>query len=95
MDSFLDYAQHYKEGELIMWLDISTHCNAGCPQCHRTDVHGLGKADWLPLVQWSLDDFKKAFCQPHDYVASSCGGVGSVLRAAAAMHKFSTSAGGS
>ena len=31
--------------------------------------------------------------RPHDYVASSCGGVGSVLRAAAAMHKFSTTAG--
>ena len=44
-----------------LFLDISTYCNAGCPQCHRTNPNGLGKADWLPLIQWSLDDFKKAF----------------------------------
>lgn len=44
-----------------VFLDISTYCNAGCPQCHRTDPKGLGKVDWLPLVQWSIDDFKKAF----------------------------------
>ena len=44
-----------------LFLDISTYCNAGCPQCHRTDVYGLGKAKDLPLVQWSLDEFKTAF----------------------------------
>ena len=42
-------------------IELTDKCNSRCPQCHRTDVHGLGKADWLPLVQWSLDDFKKAF----------------------------------
>ena len=42
-------------------MDISTYCNAGCPQCHRTNPSGLGKADWLPLVQWSIDQFKAAF----------------------------------
>lgn len=46
---------------LKVFMDISTYCNAGCPQCHRTDSNGLGKVDWLPLVQWSIDDFKKAF----------------------------------
>jgi MoaA/NifB/PqqE/SkfB family radical SAM enzyme len=44
-----------------MWLDLSTYCNAACPQCHRTNPDGLGKSDWLELVQWSLDDFKKMF----------------------------------
>lgn len=42
-------------------VDLSTYCNAGCPQCHRTHERGLGKEDWLPLVQWSVDTFKKAF----------------------------------
>lgn len=44
-----------------VFLDISTYCNAGCPQCHRTDKNGLGKQDWLPLIQWDLETFKKAF----------------------------------
>lgn len=42
-------------------LDISTYCNAGCPQCHRTNPDGLGKANWLPLIRWDLETFKKAF----------------------------------
>lgn len=43
-------------------MDISTYCNAGCPQCHRTNNDNIGKkADWLPLIQWHLNDFKKAF----------------------------------
>ena len=44
-----------------IFADISTYCNAGCPQCHRTNPDGLGKAEWLPLIQWSLEDFKRAF----------------------------------
>ncbi len=48
-----------------VFLDISTFCNAGCPQCHRTDSNGLGKVDWLPLVQWDLATFQKAF-SPED-----------------------------
>ena len=46
---------------LKVFVDISTYCNAGCPQCHRTDERGLVKQDWLPLVQWDLETFKKAF----------------------------------
>ena len=42
-------------------LDTTTHCNAKCPMCHRTDPKGLDRVDWLPLTQWTLDDFKKAF----------------------------------
>lgn len=51
----------YNLDNLVAWLDISTFCNARCPQCHRNDKNGLGKAKWLPLIQWSLADFKKAW----------------------------------
>ena len=51
----------YKSRGLNVFLDISTYCNAGCPQCHRTDPNGLGKASWLPLIQWDLKTFKKAY----------------------------------
>jgi MoaA/NifB/PqqE/SkfB family radical SAM enzyme len=47
--------------KLNVFLDISTYCNAGCPQCHRTNSKGLGKEDWLPLIQWSVEEFKTAF----------------------------------
>ena len=51
----------YKNKKLDVWLDISTYCNAACPQCHRTSPRTADKADWLPLIQWSLDQFKSAF----------------------------------
>tara|TARA_Y100000289_G_C3911729_1_gene145055 strand:+ start:128 stop:970 length:843 start_codon:yes stop_codon:yes gene_type:complete len=52
-----------EEGKLRMWLDISTYCNAGCPACHRTDriSGGLHHEKWLPMVQWSFEQFKKAY----------------------------------
>ena len=52
-----------EKGELKMWLDISTYCNAGCPACHRTDRFrgGLHHEKWLPMVQWTLEQFKKAY----------------------------------
>lgn len=52
-----------EKGELKMWLDISTYCNAGCPACHRTDRirGGLHHEKWLPMVQWSFEQFKKAY----------------------------------
>ena len=55
------YHNLYKLKKLIVWLDITTYCNAACPQCHRTNPNGLGKVDWLPLIQWSFEDFQKAF----------------------------------
>jgi MoaA/NifB/PqqE/SkfB family radical SAM enzyme len=51
----------YNPNLLQVFLDISTFCNAACPKCHRTNPNGLDKADWLPLVQWDLDTFKKAY----------------------------------
>lgn len=58
------YGNMYNINNLNVFIDLSTYCNAGCPQCHRTDKNGLGKAEWLPLIQWSLEDFKRAF-PPH------------------------------
>jgi MoaA/NifB/PqqE/SkfB family radical SAM enzyme len=55
------YSTLYKQQKLIAWVDLSTYCNASCPQCHRTNPEGLDKVDWLPLVQWSLKDFTNMF----------------------------------
>ena len=60
----------------VTW-DITTYCNAGCPQCDRTNPEGLGKATWLPLVKWSFDQFKQAI-SPEDFkYIELCSFVGS------------------
>ena len=48
---------------LCITLDITTYCNAKCPQCHRTDAlgGGLKKVDWLPLKHVNLKTIKKWF----------------------------------
>lgn len=51
----------YKLSNLIAWVDLCTYCNAACPLCHRTNINTLKKVDWLPLVQWSLEQFQQAF----------------------------------
>lgn len=54
----------YKIGnnhKITAWLDLSTYCNAACPQCHRTSIETGDKEDWLPLVQWSLEQFVTAY----------------------------------
>ena len=57
------YKEVYEKGILDIWLDISTFCNAACPACHRTErlKPGLGKVNWLPLIQWSIDEFKSVY----------------------------------
>ena len=51
----------YKIKRLKPMVDLSTYCNAACPQCHRTDQEDISKKNyWLPLVQWSLETFKKS-----------------------------------
>jgi len=51
----------YNLDKLTAWVDLSTYCNAACPLCHRTNPKTLEKADWLPLIQWSLEQFKQVF----------------------------------
>jgi molybdenum cofactor biosynthesis enzyme MoaA len=51
----------YNLDNLTAWVDLSTYCNAACPLCHRTNPKTLEKANWLPLVQWSLEQFQQAF----------------------------------
>lgn len=52
----------YLDNALTAMVDLSTYCNASCPQCHRTDQEDISKKNyWLPLVQWSLETFKKRF----------------------------------
>lgn len=60
-EPFYNYNTLYNSKDLSLWLDLSTHCNAKCPQCHRTNADGLQKVDWLPIIQWPVEDFKKAF----------------------------------
>lgn len=44
-------------------IGITNYCNAGCPQCHRTNPEGLGTVDWLPLESWTLEQFKERFSE--------------------------------
>jgi len=39
-------------------LEITTKCNARCPQCVR-NYYGSTTWDTLPITDMSLDDFKK------------------------------------
>lgn len=52
----------YDIGKLTGMIDLSTYCNASCPQCHRTDQGNIqNKQSWLPLVQTNMDLFRKRF----------------------------------
>jgi len=52
----------YDMGKLKGMIDLSTFCNASCPQCHRTNQGNIQeKVPWLPLVQTDLNLFKKRF----------------------------------
>jgi len=53
----------WKNKDLKLILDISTYCNAKCPQCSRTDSKsgGLKREDWVPLVHWSLPEIQLAY----------------------------------
>mgnify|MGYP003653383322 CR=1 FL=1 len=61
MKCIVPYKELYESKCLNVWVDLSTYCNAGCPQCHRTNPNGLDKVDWLPLVQWTLEEFQTTF----------------------------------
>lgn len=56
------WINQYHEGKLTLDVELTTHCNAKCPQCSRTDENNkLEKKKWLPLTQVSVETFKKWF----------------------------------
>lgn len=59
--------------------DLTDLCNAGCPQCARTNPDGCKPREWLARRACSLDDFRRY--SPPDFVAalktvSFCGNYG-------------------
>lgn len=59
------WSQKYDEKDLAIIVEASTHCNAKCPQCSRTERWGLGKSTIrdYELNSWSIDDFKSYFSE--------------------------------
>lgn len=57
-----NYKKLYHSLKLRVNVDLSTYCNAACPQCHRVNPANIDKKiDWLPLVQTSFKQFQKRF----------------------------------
>ena len=56
------WSDTYQNAELNLDIELTTNCNARCPQCSRTDELNVNKRkDWLPLQQVSIEVFKKWF----------------------------------
>ena len=73
-----------KYSKIVVDVAITNLCNARCPQCHRTDLNGLGTVKSLPLTTWSLNDFKERFtinCLKDISEVSFCGTWGDPLMA--------------
>jgi len=54
----------YRHRRLTANIELSTYCNAKCPQCNRTDPNGLGvnyNIDYDPDKHLTLEAFKKYF----------------------------------
>ena len=62
MEKSLMWSDIYQNAELNLDIELTTNCNAMCPQCSRTDELNVNKRkDWLPLQQVSIEVFKKWF----------------------------------
>ena len=60
------WSTDYKEGNLTLDMELTTFCNARCPQCSRTSAeNNVQKKEWLPLIQVSISQFKSWF-SPED-----------------------------
>ena len=58
------WVNYYNESRLELDVELTTHCNARCPQCSRTNEFNVSeRKEWLPLNQVTIDDFKKWFPQ--------------------------------
>lgn len=75
----------YEIGNLKPMIDLSTFCNAQCPQCHRTNQGNIEeKIFWLPLIQTNLELFKKRFPEKDMYLYQDfifCGSWGDPMMA--------------
>lgn len=62
----MNYSNYSYESISLLEIEISTYCNAACPQCPR-NVYGGKTVPDLPLINWSTDQFidiiKKDFIQ--------------------------------
>lgn len=55
-----NWYESYLNGTLTLDMEISTFCNAKCPQCSRTDRwNNLQKKAWLPTENVSVEQFAK------------------------------------
>ena len=46
-------------------IELTDKCNSRCPQCQRTDAqNGCKPYSWIQNIEWSFEDFKKAFPDP-------------------------------
>jgi len=55
----------YNSNKLKVLVELSSVCNAACPQCDRFKPGTLDTYDFLERKKWSLNDFKQAF-SPED-----------------------------
>ena len=53
----------WKNKDISLVLDFTTHCNAKCPQCARTNhtSGGLKRKENIPLMHWSINDVKSVY----------------------------------
>lgn len=51
----------FEKQELWISCEPTTYCNAGCPQCSRTNATSGKKEVWLPEKSWTIEDFKQMF----------------------------------
>jgi len=59
--------QYWELEKLKVNLDITTYCNAKCPQCNRTNKDGLERNSFVPLFHWTLPEVKVAFPKEEMY----------------------------
>jgi len=52
--------EYHRQSDLSLDIELTTYCNARCPQCSRTDQNDVNKRKhWLPLKQVTYNQFKK------------------------------------
>jgi MoaA/NifB/PqqE/SkfB family radical SAM enzyme len=56
------WSKNLQQRQLTLDMELSTFCNARCPQCSRTEeLDNVKKKEWLPLTSVTIAKFKKWF----------------------------------